>query len=377
MRISVVWSAELDRDGHLVASVQGREESTPHPGPYREHQHCVKSFWQRRPFWTSKLGQLARLVRESHAQPISGTPGVPVMVRPDEFGVMFLGHSSFLLQVGGLNVLVDPVFATRLVVLRRQRWPGVQIDDLPPIDLVLLTHAHMDHLNKPTLRRVVRRTRQLTGKAPVVMVPRGVADLVSRLGFARVQELAWWESAEFAGLTITATPAKHWGARMFRDTHRGFGGFVVADRAGGGIYHSGDTAWFEGFAEIGRRLRPQIALLPIGAYFPDSYRHVHTSPEEAVRGFVALRAAVMIPMHFGTFRLGREPMEEPPVRLLAEAERLRIRDQVRVLAEGETAVFQASAKNSDGWDPESGIQRTDLLADASNSAWIMRAQRLS
>ena len=102
------------------------------------------------------------------------------------------------------------------------------------------------------------------------------------------------------------------------------------------VYHSGDTAYFDGFKEIGRRLRPDVALLPIGAYFPDSYRAVHTSPEEAVRGFVETGAGLMVPMHFGTFRLGREPMDEPVERLRLEALRLGIEKRVRVLEEGET-----------------------------------------
>ena len=102
------------------------------------------------------------------------------------------------------------------------------------------------------------------------------------------------------------------------------------------MYHSGDTAYFDGFKQIGRRLRPDVALLPIGAYFPDSYRAVHTSPEEAVRGFVETGASLMVPMHFGTFRLGREPMDEPVQRLRADALRLGILDRVRVLVEGET-----------------------------------------
>ena len=365
MRIPVQGGAELHASSKLRAWRAMSEESAPHPMPVREHQHCVKTLLPRKPIWTWKLQQLTRLVRESHAQPMSGTHGLPAAVSPHEVGVMFLGHSSFLLQIGGVNVLVDPVFATRLIVLRRQRRPGVRIEDLPPIDVVLITHAHMDHLNKPTLRRVARRTRQLTGRTPVVIVPSGVADLVSRLGFARVEELAWWQTIEVSGLTITATPAKHWGARMFRDTHRGFGGYVVDDRDGGRVYHSGDTAWFDGFAEIGQRLRPQIALLPIGAYFPDSYRHVHTSPEEAVRGFVALGAETMIPMHFGTFRLGREPMAEPPVRLLAEADRLGIRDRVRLLAEGETAVFRAPTEISPSTGAQSKAKQTDLFAAAS------------
>ncbi len=306
----------------------------------------------------TKLGQVARLVWESHKVPMAGRAGLPVSVGEGELGVMWLGHSSFLLQMGGKNVLVDPVLATRLVLLRRQRRAGVRVEDLPAIDVVLLTHAHMDHLNRPTLRKVAAATRRLRGRAqmeaiiarggiprvnpqgPVVVVPRGCEDLVAGLGFSEVRVLEWWDSAMVEGLEVTLTPAKHWGARMFSDTHRLFGGYVVV---GGGhrVYHSGDTAYFGGFKEIGERLRPEVALLPIGAYFPDSYRGVHTSPEEALRGFVECGARVMVPMHFGSFRLGREPMEEPPVRLMAEARRLGVEGRVRVLGEGETLVVGA------------------------------------
>jgi L-ascorbate metabolism protein UlaG (beta-lactamase superfamily) len=122
---------------------------------------------------------------------------------------------------------------------------------------------------------------------------------------------------------------------MFNDTHRGYGGYVISSPEHS-IYHSGDTAYFDGFAEIGRRLSPQVALLPIGAYFPDTHRAVHTSPEEAVRAFVETGARWMVPMHYGTFRLGREPMEEPVKRLRSEAARLGIAGSVRVLDEGET-----------------------------------------
>ena len=281
-----------------------------------------------------KLRQMWRLVRESHQQPLGGRAKPYDPLPEGESAVTFIGHSSFLIELGGVRALVDPVFARSLVVLRRQRHPGLEWDSLPPIDVVLLTHAHMDHLNVRSLRRVIRRTRRLTGRTPTVVVPTGVEDLVSRLGFVRVHTMEWWQEIRIAGLTVTMTPARHWGARLFSDVHRGFGGYVLR-AAGVSVYHSGDTAYFEGFREIGRRLAPEIALLPIGAYFPDSYRAVHTSPEEALRAFLDLGADCMVPMHFGTFRLGREPMEEPPIRLLAEATRLGVADRVRVLSEGE------------------------------------------
>ena len=289
----------------------------------------------------TKLRQLWRLVRESHAAPLQGEPQFPILAGDAEAGVTFIGHSSFLLQSGGHNLLIDPVFAKRLILLRRQRRPGLRVRDLPRIDAVLLSHAHMDHLNRPSLRAVVREMRKRGLPAPITIVPNGVEDLVQNLGFSEVRTLGWWESTELTGgvaetTKITATPAKHWGARMFKDTHRGFGGYVVASPGAPTIYHSGDTAYFGGFAEIGRKLAPDVALLPIGAYFPDSYRAVHTSPEEALRAFRELGADTMVPMHYNTFRLGREPMTEPLPRLLAAANLAGIAEQIHPLTEGET-----------------------------------------
>src|SRR5580698_3154234 len=288
------------------------------------------------PFWITKLQQLWRLVRESHAQPIQGQQQKPMAVSPEETAITFIGHSSFLLQIAGRALLIDPVFATRLILLRRQRHPGVRVRDLPRIDAVLLTHAHMDHLNRPSLRAVTREMRRRNLPAPLAIVPNGVEGLVRDLGFARVEALEWWQSTELSALRITATPAKHWGARLFNDTHRGFGGYCIEAPKSPRIYHSGDTAFFGGFTEIGQRLRPDIALLPIGAYSPDSYRAVHTSPEEALRAFLDLGAQTMVPMHYNTFRLGREPMDEPLPRLLAAAVKAGVGDRIHPLAEGES-----------------------------------------
>jgi L-ascorbate metabolism protein UlaG (beta-lactamase superfamily) len=292
---------------------------------------------QRRSTVLLKMQSLGTLVGESAFRPMTGESQKPVLVGPEDLGITFIGHSSFLIQIGGRKLLIDPVFAERLIALRRLRRPGVKIKDLPAIDMVLLSHAHMDHLNRPSLRRIVAHNMEVAGRAPIAVVPWGVEDLVDDLGFARVVTLEWWQTKSISGLELTMTPCKHWGARLFKDTHRGFGGYVI--RGGGHtLYHSGDTAYFDGFAKIGKLLKPEIALLPIGAYRPDSYRGVHTCPEEALQAFLDLGAQRMIPMHYGTFRLSQEPMEEPVERLLAAADKEGVAASVCVLPEGETDV---------------------------------------
>jgi L-ascorbate metabolism protein UlaG (beta-lactamase superfamily) len=299
----------------------------------------MKTRVQRKSAVLLKMQSLGTLVGESAFRQMTGESKKPILVSPGELGITFIGHSSFFIQIGGRKVLIDPVFAERLIALRRLRRPGVKIKDLPAIDMVLLSHAHMDHLNRPSLRRIVAHNNNVSGRAPIAVVPWGVEDLVKDLGFARVVTLEWWQTKSVGGLELTMTPCKHWGARFFKDTHRGFGGYVI--RGGGHtLYHSGDTAYFDGFKHIGKRLKPEIALLPIGAYRPDSYRGVHTCPEEALQAFLDLGARRMIPMHYGTFRLSQEPMDEPVERLMAAARLSGVASSVNVLPEGETDVTQ-------------------------------------
>ena len=298
-----------------------------------------------------KIAYLSELVGQSATAPLAGASQLPTLAEGNELGLTFIGHSSFLIQIGGKTVLVDPVFAKWLIVLRRLRRPGIQIKGLPSIDAVLLSHAHMDHLNRPSLRKIAAQTRRLTGKAPVAIVPWGVENLIQDLGFSRIIALEWWQSTKLGGVDVTLTPAKHWGARLFNDTYRGFGGYVL--RGGGhSVYHSGDTAYFPGFAEIGRRLSPEVALLPIGAYSPDNFRSVHTSPEDALQGFLDLRARFMVPMHFGTFRLSAEPVHEPLPRLLAAARTAGVEDCMCALNEGETRIFDAGDEVERGCSAE-------------------------
>jgi len=247
-----------------------------------------------------------------------------------EIAVTWIGHASFLVQSEAGNILIDPIWAKWLKGIKRIRHPGVELDSLPPIDLVLVTHAHFDHLDRRTLRRVAA--------AQPIVVPFEVGDLVHDLGFGVVQELRYWETLVLDGIRVTLTPCKHWGARVLHDSHRGFGGFII-ETGGKVIYHCGDTAAFAGFEEIGRRYHIDVALLPIGAYDPPSLRSVHMNPEEALDAFVSLNANIMVPMHYGTFRLSYEPPAEPPHRLLAAAQKRGLAHKIAFLTEGTPAHF--------------------------------------
>src|ERR1700694_4453605 len=179
------------------------------------------------PALRKRAGDFTRLVRHSVVTPRTGKTHKPQLVTNGELGVTFIGHSSFFLQIGGQNVVIDPNFARWLFVLKRLRQPGLQVRDLPPIDLVLVTHAHFDHLHRPSLRAIVQHTIRGYDAAPTIVVPHHVLDLVSDLGFDNVVELDWWNSYRHRGLTVTHVPSRHWGARVIKDSHRGYGGHVL------------------------------------------------------------------------------------------------------------------------------------------------------
>lgn len=296
----------------------------PH-APQRKVGLKPKEGWHKRNFLTEVLiPSLFAKRAGGHA-----TPEFPDL-RDGEVAVTWIGHASFLIQAAGQNVLIDPNWAKWLKVVKRVRNPGLHLHDLPSIDVVLVTHAHFDHLDRRTLREVA-------ADQPIV-VPFEVGNLVHDLGFREVHELHYWEHYQHGPLKITLTPCHHWGARVLHDSHRGFGGFVI-EANGRSIFHCGDTAYFEGFKEIGERHSIDIALMPIGAYDPPSGREVHMNPEEAVRAFLELGAKRLVPMHYGTFRLSYEPLHEPPERLLACARAHGIEEHVTVMNEGVTVVF--------------------------------------
>jgi len=281
--------------------------------------------WHRRNFLTEVLIPSLFIRRAGEFAP----PVFP-KIGSAQIGLTWIGHASFLIQTHEVNILIDPNWSKWLKVIKRLKQPGFEIHHLPAIDFVLVTHAHFDHLDRRTLRKVA-------ADQPIV-VPIGVGNLVQDLGFHIVHELDYWQKVKLGSVDVSLTPCYHWGARFLADLHRGFGGFVItADNRT--IFHCGDSAFFPGFREIGEHYKIEIALLPIGAYDPPTGREVHMNPEEAMRAFIELRAKTLVPMHYGSFRLGYEPLEEPLERLLAAARERDLQDKVLVMTEGKPVVL--------------------------------------
>jgi N-acyl-phosphatidylethanolamine-hydrolysing phospholipase D len=272
-------------------------------------------------------------------------PGAAPVVRFDPAalernpGLTWIGHATFYVRLGGASFLTDPVYSERASPFSfagpgRLVPPGVPLDALPRLDFALLSHDHYDHTDLPTVRLLAERG------VPFV-VPTGMGGLVREAGGQVAAELGWWQEARIAGVTVTCVPARHFSGRGLHDRNRRlWAGFVVAGETRR-FYHSGDTALFGGFAEIGRRLGPiDLACLPIGAYEPRALMGpIHLNPEEAVRAATDLGARAAVGMHFGTFDLSDEPLDEPPRRFLAEARAHGLGDRAFLMAVGETRGF--------------------------------------
>ncbi|PKW18938.1 L-ascorbate metabolism protein UlaG (beta-lactamase superfamily) [Saccharopolyspora spinosa] len=251
--------------------------------------------------WT---GGFRGRVEDSNRIPVLRTGLPPVTAR--DTAVTWVGHATYVVRMAGATVLTDPVWSSRIPgVPRRLTPPGVSFGELPPVDAVVISHNHYDHLDAPTVLRLPRDTP--------VLVPAGVGRWFRRRGFTEVVELDWWQSAEVAGLTFDFAPAQHWSRRGPRDTCRSLWGSWVISGPEHRVYHAGDTGYGPHFAEIGQQYQGiDVAMVPIGAYAPRWFmKPVHMNPEEAVRAVTDLGARYAATMHWGTFVLTREPVVEP------------------------------------------------------------------
>jgi L-ascorbate metabolism protein UlaG (beta-lactamase superfamily) len=298
------------------------------------HEQRAEGIWGRVFRLRYLTGVLQRL--SSGTEPVEAVH----VARPEAgtVSITFVGHATTMITTPRARVLTDPLLERSFYGLRRAQEAGIAAEDLADVDLVLITHAHRDHLSRPTLRRLPR--------GALLVVPNGCAPLVRGLGFAEVIELAPGQKHAHGDVQVTAVPVRHSARRGLGDyRRRGACGYVIQARspasAPGGarqatLYVAGDTGYFSGFAEIGRRFQPDVALLPIAGYEPIELRDEHLSPLDACCAFEDLNARLLIPTSYGAFPLGYEPLGAP-IGWLREL--ARERDWARADAERRVAIL--------------------------------------
>jgi N-acyl-phosphatidylethanolamine-hydrolysing phospholipase D len=284
--------------------MNARPEPPPFPGLRRTLPFFLRRFW---------------LILRPRAGAAERT-GYDAAALLQEPSITWVGHSTFLVRMDGVTFVTDPMFSQRASPFsfmgpRRMVPPGVPFDALPRLNFALLTHDHYDHTDRPTVNRLARLG------VPFV-VPRGLAEWVRNAGGEAI-ELDWWQDTELDGVRITCVPARHFSGRTLRDRNRRLWCGWVVSGPNRRFYDVGDTAYSDQFREIGERLGPiDLATVPIGAYLPAAMMHpVHITPEEALQIAEEVGARRAVAMHFGTFDLADEPLDEPPRRFRAEAER--------------------------------------------------------
>ncbi|HEV8577573.1 MAG TPA: MBL fold metallo-hydrolase [Thermoanaerobaculia bacterium] len=278
-----------------------------------------------------KLGKKAEYDKSAPLQvPVVENDGAYLKDRTQSDSVTWVGHSTFAVQDGGDVFLTDPHWGPRALLPRRLSPPGIPLEGVPADAFAVLSHNHYDHLDSWTVRRLPETIQWF--------VPLGLGDWFRRKGKKRVAELDWWQSVRHGRWNLTCLPAQHWSNRLGMKRNATLWCSWLLDSGTRRYYFAGDSGYFGGFAELGRRFAPiDMAFLPIGAYEPRWFmRYQHVNPEEAWKAFLDLGARTMVPMHWGCFDLTDEPADLAPKVLAQVLEREGAdREKVRILAVGE------------------------------------------
>jgi L-ascorbate metabolism protein UlaG (beta-lactamase superfamily) len=252
-----------------------------------------------------------------------------IEIKKDELRVWMIGHATALINIYGTTILTDPILVHSLPFPRRVIAAGYTAEELPHLDLVVVSHAHLDHFNKPSLRAIVEKT-------DTIIVPRKCSDVIAGMNFKKVVELDWEQTFATPEITVTAYRTEHWGKRYPWETvDRGFNCYVF-EKNGHAVFFGGDTGYGSYFREIGRRHALDVALLPISAYNPEWFRVHHMNPADALRAAKDLNTKHVIPIHWGNFRLSLESLLEPPELFLKLAKEQGIKDSAHLLLNGES-----------------------------------------
>ena len=324
----------------LAAAANDPSSVNPYYDPAKPHhrpdgfQNLDPAAWMPRSFGEFFRWQRERAALQIPPPRLDLSPLAPdlgfIRSRANHFAVTWIGHATALVQIGHSNILTDPHFSERASPVQwagPKRWqpPALRLQDLPRIDVVLISHNHYDHLDEAS----VRALNAQPGGPPLFIVPLGVERWLQGVGVTRVHALDWWDSVAAGELTVTLTPVQHWSRRTLADTNTTlWGGFVVEGESGGQrrrVYFSGDTGYSaRHFRDTAARFPGiDLALIPIGAYEPRWFmRPQHVDPEEAVRIHLDLGARVSVGIHWGTFQLTDEPLDQPVADLAAAREKL-------------------------------------------------------
>jgi len=299
------FSGHFDGTRYFNPDTHQSSPSTPVQGPGR-----------RRSAWIWHLISSTGWPEWPDAKDSSPGPAPDAGVSEGTIRVIPIGHATFLIQMDGLNILTDPIWSDRSSPLswvgpKRHKKPGIRFEDLPPIDVVLVSHDHYDHLDLPTLKRLAKKG------TPRSIVPLGCLNLVRGTGISKVEEFDWWQSTSLSpNVTVTLVPAQHFSQRTFWDRNQTlWGGFVISGPSGN-VYFAGDTGYGSHFKEIARRFSPiKVAILPIAPFQPQQSNEprrngLHVGPVEAVQAHMDLNAQASIAGHFQVFQLGSDGFDD-------------------------------------------------------------------